>query len=87
MLVLTVSADVISGLPIEVNEVEGEGLETTNADDEDNKVVEELVMERQTAVDEGKQMHVRHISNVIMMFVFGRQVREAFTSYTSLPRH
>jgi hypothetical protein len=73
MLVLTVSADVMSN--------------SLNEADEDNDGDEMLVMERQTAEEDGRQLQVRHISNVIMMFVAGKQVREAFTSYTSLPRH
>lgn len=91
MLVLTVSADVMSNSLNEADdnaiEVEREELKTNGDDDEDNDGDEMLVMERQTAEEDGRQLQVRHISNVIMMFVAGKQVREAFTSYTSLPRH
>jgi len=39
-----------------------------------------LPKDRQTAEEEGRQLQVRQISRLIMVFLSGRQVREAFTS-------
>ena len=39
-----------------------------------------LPKDRQTSEEEGRQLQVRQISRLIMVFLSGRQVREAFTS-------
>jgi hypothetical protein len=47
---------------------------------------EELVCVRQTAEEDGKQTQVKQISRLMMVLLSGRQLREAFTANTSLPK-